>query len=105
MVVMFVDCCVCVVEYFSYYSYSRNPTGREFFVPAGTLIAVNLLKRHNELSESVSDTSERLIVKQKTIRVLLDTGLTPFCPKRISKLHTNNEVGCSTIVGHFKWHL
>ncbi len=32
------------------------------------------LKRHNGLSESVSDTSERLIVKQKTIRVLLDTG-------------------------------
>jgi len=33
------------------------------------------LKHHNELSESVGDTSERLIVKQKTIRVLLDTGL------------------------------
>ena len=45
MVVMFVDCCVCVVEYFWYYSYSRNPTGREFFIPAGTLIAVKLLKQ------------------------------------------------------------
>ncbi len=32
------------------------------------------LKRHDELSESVSNTSKRLIVKQKTIRVLLDTG-------------------------------
>jgi hypothetical protein len=32
------------------------------------------LKCHNGLNESVSDTSERLIVKQKTIRVLLDTG-------------------------------
>ncbi len=32
------------------------------------------LKHHNGLSETVSDTSERLIVKQKTIRVLLDTG-------------------------------
>jgi len=32
------------------------------------------LKHHNELSESVGDTSERPIVKQKTIRVLLDTG-------------------------------
>jgi len=31
-------------------------------------------KRPNELKESVSDISERLIVKQKTIRVLLDTG-------------------------------
>jgi hypothetical protein len=32
------------------------------------------LKRHNGLSKTVSDTSERLMVKQKTIRVLLDTG-------------------------------
>jgi len=32
------------------------------------------LKCHDELSESVSDTSERLIVEQQTIRVLLDTG-------------------------------
>jgi hypothetical protein len=32
------------------------------------------LKCHDGLSESVSDTSERLIVKQKTIRVLVDTG-------------------------------
>jgi hypothetical protein len=32
------------------------------------------LKCQDGLSESVSDTSERLIVKQKTIRVLLDTG-------------------------------
>ena len=33
------------------------------------------LKRPNELNKSVRDISERLIVKQKTIRVLLDTGL------------------------------
>ena len=32
------------------------------------------LKRPNELNESVSDNGERLIVNQKTIRVLLDTG-------------------------------
>jgi hypothetical protein len=32
------------------------------------------LKCHDGLSESVSNTSERLIVKQKTIRVLLNTG-------------------------------
>ena len=31
-------------------------------------------KRPNELNESVRDISKRLIVKQKTIRVLLDTG-------------------------------
>jgi hypothetical protein len=32
------------LRYFSYYSYSRKPTGREFFVPARTLIVVFLLK-------------------------------------------------------------
>ncbi len=32
------------------------------------------LKHHDNFSESVSSTSKRLIVKQKTIRVLLDTG-------------------------------
>ena len=32
------------------------------------------LKHHDDFSESISDTSERLIVKQKTIRVLLNTG-------------------------------
>ncbi len=35
---------------------------------------IRSLKHHDDLSESVSNTSERLIVKQKTIRVLLDTG-------------------------------
>jgi hypothetical protein len=43
MVVMFVDCCVDGGWYFPYYSYRRIPTGKEFFVPAGTLIAVKLL--------------------------------------------------------------
>jgi hypothetical protein len=33
------------------------------------------LKLQDDLSKSVSDTSKRLIVKHKTIRVLLDTGL------------------------------
>ena len=35
---------------------------------------IRSLKHHDDLSESVSDTSERLIVKQRTIRVLPDTG-------------------------------
>jgi hypothetical protein len=30
-------------RYFPYYSYRRNPTGREFFIPTGTLIVVKLL--------------------------------------------------------------
>ncbi len=37
IVVMSVDYCVGGGRYFSYYSYRRNPTGKEFFVPAGTL--------------------------------------------------------------------
>ena len=36
MVVMFVGCCVGGRRYYPYYSYRRNPTRREFFVPAGT---------------------------------------------------------------------
>jgi hypothetical protein len=44
MVVMFVDCCVGGGRYFPYYSYHRNPMGREFFVPVGTLIAVKLIR-------------------------------------------------------------
>ncbi len=43
MVVMFVDCCVGGGRYIPYYSYHRNPTGREFFVSTGILIAVKLL--------------------------------------------------------------
>jgi hypothetical protein len=37
VVVMFVDCCVGGGRYFLYYSYCRNSTGKEFFIPAGTL--------------------------------------------------------------------
>jgi hypothetical protein len=36
-VVMFVNCCAGGGRYFLYYSYHRNPTGWEFFVPATTL--------------------------------------------------------------------
>ena len=46
------------------------------------------LKCHKGLSESVSDTSERLIVIQKTTRVLLDTGSSGdllFIPKGSQK--------------------
>ena len=41
--VIYVDCCVGGGRYFPYYSYPRNPTGWEFFIPTGTLIAVKLL--------------------------------------------------------------
>jgi hypothetical protein len=51
MVVMFVDCCVRGGRYFPYYSYRRNPTGREFFVPARTLIAVKLLSVYRSIQD------------------------------------------------------
>ncbi len=37
------DCYVGGGQYFLYYSYRRNPTRREFFVPAGTIV-VKLFK-------------------------------------------------------------
>ena len=43
MVVMFVGMLCWGQRAFPYYSYCMNPTGWEFFVPAGTLIAVKLL--------------------------------------------------------------
>jgi hypothetical protein len=48
------------------------------------------------------------ISQQKTIRVLLDTGSSGdllFIKKRVSNVHTLHKEGCSTIVGHFEWHL
>jgi hypothetical protein len=43
MVVMFVDCCVGGGWYFPYYSYRRNPTGREFFVSEGITSVLSAL--------------------------------------------------------------
>ena len=43
MGVMFVECCVGCGHYFWYYSYIRNPMGREFFDPAQTLLVDYLL--------------------------------------------------------------
>ena len=62
---------------------------------------LNLKKKHQNsakshqkgLNEPVNDVSEGLIVKKKTIRVLLDTR---------SSGHTMREEGCTTIVGHFQ---
>jgi hypothetical protein len=40
MVVMFVGQLCSGRLYFPYYSYHKNPTGREFFVPAQTLMGI-----------------------------------------------------------------
>ncbi len=42
MVVMFVGWLCSSRQYFPYYSYCRNPTGREFVVPARTLIPIGV---------------------------------------------------------------
>jgi hypothetical protein len=46
-----------MLRYFRYYSYSRNPTGWEFFDPARTLIAVKLL---NQIK--LDATNRRLVI-------------------------------------------
>jgi len=57
------------------------------------------LKHPNELNKSASDVSERLIVKQKTIRVLLDTGSSGdllFVRKGSQKYQTNSMRALAT---------
>jgi hypothetical protein len=46
------DSCVGGGQYFLYYSYRRNPTGKEFFVPAGTLILPRPRKSHTPTTHS-----------------------------------------------------
>jgi hypothetical protein len=64
---------------------------------------------HEGLSEPVSNVSKRLIVKGKTIRVLIDTGSSGdllFIRKGSHKyIPCVKRAGYSTIVGHFQWHL
>jgi hypothetical protein len=67
MVVMFGDCYVGGGQYFPYNSYHRNPTGWEFFVPAGTLIAGKLL---TSLRRRDSNTSQVNILLPNTSPVL-----------------------------------
>jgi hypothetical protein len=49
--------CVGGRRYFPYYSYSRKPTGREFFIPARTLIVVFLLKALREANGAATTTT------------------------------------------------
>ena len=67
MVVMFVGQLCSGRQYFPYYSYCRNPTGREFFVPARTLIGVKLLKPPDEVLKSFKE--EKVIRKDNRAKV------------------------------------
>ncbi len=52
--------------------------------------------------------SSGLKVKNKTIRVLLDSGSTGdllFMKKRVQYTHFYCKAGCLSVVGHFQWHL
>ncbi len=52
--------------------------------------------------------SSRLKVKNKPIRVLLDSGSSGdllFMKKGSKKKHFHYEAGCPSVVGHFLWHL
>ncbi len=59
------------------------------------------------LDEPAKDASEGLIVKKKTIRVLLDTGSRGnlLFIRKGSQKYIPYDKGCTTIVGHFQWHL
>ena len=87
MVVMFVGQLCSGRRYFPYYSYSRNPTGREYFVPVRTLIGVKLL-RNNIVA--------RLYFIMMTIMIL-------FCYAHVQQI-INNRKKISCFAGHFDGH-
>jgi hypothetical protein len=65
-------------------------------------------KHLNGLSKPISNVSKRLIVKQKNYKGIAWHRIEwwpPFHQRRVSKVHTDCEEGCVTIVGHFQWHL
>jgi hypothetical protein len=69
--------------------------------------ALNRPKKHLKgLHESIDDASKGiLVVKQKTIRVLLDTGMSGdllFIKKGSQKNIPDHEEGYRTVVGYFK---
>jgi hypothetical protein len=104
---------VAILKVFGDKSNSRNSNPRKLLSKPNKWLNskkkdLNQSNRHlNGLSEPVSNVSKRLIVKQKTIRVLLDTGSSGdlLFIKKGSKKYILNKEGCSTIVGHFQWHL
>jgi hypothetical protein len=91
MVVMFVDCCVGGGRYFLYYSYRRNPTEKEFFIPAGT-IAVKLLREWDSLSARRDCLVIARFVRLSDARVLLHKFQGPsvfflFCSAQLIEPH------------------
>jgi len=53
--------------YFPCYSYHKNPAGREFFVPTGTLIAVKLLTTHYKFDYEFEVWGGRLSIRVKYV--------------------------------------
>ncbi len=104
---------VAILKVFGDKSNSRNFTPRKLLIKPNKWLNLkkNDLKQSNKhlngLSKPVSNLSKRLIVKQKTIRVLINTGLSGdlLFIKKGSQKYTNCEEGCATIVGHFQRHL
>ena len=77
-----------MLRYFRYYSYSRNPTGWEFFDPARTcqnLIAVKLLSPSKYVAQAVKNCEQHLIEKLNNSYRLPTKAENPFpmdyCPE------------------------
>ena len=70
-----------MLRYFRYYSYSRNPTGREFFDRARTLIAVNLLsgkrQRPNEFGQIFLNKHDKSGKNAQDQQIILENSVVP----------------------------
>ncbi len=78
-------------------------------------IWLNLNKKHLNQSKShhkgfgkPNNNASKGIIVKTTIRVLLDTGSSDdllFIKKRFPQIYTMCEEECTTVMGHFQWHL
>ncbi len=107
---------VAIMKIFSKnFSNSRNSNSGKKSIKSNNRL--NSKKKHQNsakfhqigLDEPAKDASEGLIVKKKTIRVLLDTGSSGnllFVRKGSQKyIPCMIRAAPHTIVGHFQWHL
>ncbi len=74
---MWGELCCCLTE-FLYYSYCRKSTGRKFFVPARTLIAVKLLNIKFPKLQKIPEYEK---IDYRRTRGIGLMGLSPFCEK------------------------
>ncbi len=75
----------------------------------GTNLKLKSKKTHSDcIKKPDPSVSSGLKVKNKTIRVLLDSGSSgdlSFMKKRVQYTHFHCRAGCPSVVGHFQQHL